>query len=319
MNILRILIAEDETVSRRLLRTVLESWGHEITETSDGIAAWEFLQQKDSVEMAILDLQMPGLDGIEICRRVREIQTSTPIYIILLTAQSGKRNVIRGLEAGADDYITKPFDHDELHARVESGSRIIWLQKSLAQRVQELEKTLIELNKAQESLRNLSLTDELTGLYNRRGFYTLAEQHIKTALRTGNEISLIYTDMDGLKIINDTFGHEEGSEAIKQTANVLEQTFRASDIIARIGGDEFVILESHSSSGDFGNGVARLEENIEQFNKEANFPFKLSLSTGITQISVEEDFSIEKFLSKADMMMYEKKREKSGRNNPINN
>lgn len=265
--------------------------------------------------MAILDLQMPGMDGIEICRKVRELQRSTPIYIILLTAQSGKENVIKGLEAGADDYITKPFDHAELRARVESGSRIIGLQKSLAQRVEELELTLVELNKAQESLRNLSLTDELTGLYNRRGFFTLAEQHIKTSLRTGNEISLIYTDMDGLKNINDTFGHEEGSEAIKQVANILQQTFRASDIIARIGGDEFVILESHSSFGGFGQGVTRLEENIAQFNESADFPFELSLSTGVTQITVEEDFSIQKFLAQADVMMYEKKRDKSNRPN----
>ena len=265
--------------------------------------------------MAILDLQMPGMDGIEICRKVRELQSSTPIYIILLTAQSGKENVIKGLEAGADDYITKPFDHAELRARVESGSRIIELQKSLAQRVEELEMALVELNKAQESLRNLSLTDELTGLYNRRGYFTLAEQHIKTSLRTGNEISLIYTDMDGLKNINDTFGHEEGSEAIKQVANILQQTFRASDIIARIGGDEFVILESHSSFGGFGHGVARHEKNIAQFNESADFPFELSLSTGVTQITVEEDFSIQKFLAQADVMMYEKKREKSSRPN----
>ena len=177
--ILRILIAEDETVSRRLLLTVLESWGHDVLETSDGISAWELLQKKDSIDMAILDLQMPGMDGIEICRKVRELQRSTPIYIILLTAQSGKENVIKGLEAGADDYITKPFDHAELRARVESGSRIIALQKSLAQRVEELEMALVELNKAQESLRNLSLTDELTGLYNRRGFLFLPNSILK--------------------------------------------------------------------------------------------------------------------------------------------
>ncbi len=308
---MKILIAEDETVSRRLLRTVLESWGHKVIETSDGIAAWEFLQQKETVEMAVLDLTMPGIDGIEVCRRVRKNQDSTPIYIILLTAQSGKQSVIRGLEAGADDYITKPFDHDELRARVNSGSRIIGLQKSLEQRVKELEKALAELNTAQESLRNLSLTDELTGLYNRRGFFTLAEQHIKASLRSGNEISLIYSDMDGLKIINDTFGHETGSEAIKQTANILQQTFRASDIIARIGGDEFVILESQIPSSGFGTGVKRLEDNISQFNKTGDFPFELSLSIGTTQISVEEDFSIQRFLAQADVMMYEKKRQKS--------
>ncbi len=261
--------------------------------------------------MAVLDLTMPGIDGIEVCRRVRENQDSTPIYIILLTALSGKQSVIRGLEAGADDYITKPFDHDELRARVDSGSRIIGLQKSLEQRVKELEKALADLNMAQESLRNLSLTDELTGLYNRRGFFTLAEQHIKASLRSGNEISLIYSDMDGLKIINDTFGHETGSEAIKQTANILQQTFRASDIIARIGGDEFVILESQIPSSGFGTGVTRLEDNISQFNKTSDYLFKLSLSIGTTKISVEEDFSIQRFLAQADVMMYEKKRQKS--------
>jgi PleD family two-component response regulator len=112
----------------------------------------------------------------------------------LLTAQSGKQDIVEGFEAGADDYVTKPFDRDELHARVDVGTRIIGLQRSLAQRVAELETALGELKQAQETLRNLSVTDDLTGLYNRRGFFTLAEQYLKNLRRGAKEASLIYAD-----------------------------------------------------------------------------------------------------------------------------
>ena len=301
---LKILIAEDETVSRRVLKVTLESWGHEVVEASDGAIAWRLLQSADAPKLAILDLSMPEMDGITVCRQVRHHQdATTPIYIILLTAKSSKQDIVVGLEAGADDYVTKPFDRDELHARVEVGIRIIELQRNLAQRVAELEQ-------AQETLRNLSLTDDLTGLHNRRGFFTLAEQHLKSARRMKKEASLIYADMDGLKTINDAHGHDEGSQALKEVADILRNTFRSSDIIARIGGDEFVILETYAGQTDLQSSITRLQENLRRHNAESVRAYELSLSIGIVCDGLDEGSTIEALLKRGDELMYAEKRSK---------
>lgn len=135
---MRILIAEDDTVSRTVLQAALTKWGHEVVVTEDGEEAWEALQKDGAPALAILDVMMPGLDGVEICRRLRELPTHTPTYVILLTAMSGKRDVVHGLDAGANDYVTKPFDYDELRARVKVGATVVGLQQDLARRVAEL-------------------------------------------------------------------------------------------------------------------------------------------------------------------------------------
>jgi two-component system, cell cycle response regulator len=199
--------------------------------------------------------------------------------------------------------VTKPFDRDELHARVEVGIRIIELQRNLAQRVAELERV-------QETLRNLSLRDDLTGLYNRRGFFTLADQQLKSARREKREASLIYTDMDGLKIINDAHGHDEGSEALKKVADILRRTFRSSDIIARIGGDEFAILETYAGQTDPQSSILRLEENLLKHNAESAGAYKLSLSIGIVCAGLDDGSTIETLLTRGDELMYEEKRSK---------
>lgn len=300
---MKILIAEDETVSRRVLRATLESWGHEVVEACDGAAAWQILQSADAPKLAILDLTMPEMDGIAVCHHVRQTQDATPVYIILLTARSSKPDIVIGLDAGADDYVTKPFDADELHARVKVGIRIVDLQRSLAQRVAELEQ-------AQETLRNLSLTDDLTGLYNRRGFFALADQHLKTARRANKQASLIYLDMDALKAINDRHGHKEGSNALQEIAHVLRSTFRSSDIIARIGGDEFVVLEIYASGNEAQMSVARLQDNLRRRNGESARDYKLSLSIGVAAVDEDDSLTIEALVARGDVLMYEDKRNK---------
>jgi phosphoserine phosphatase RsbU/P len=143
------LIAEDDMVSRVLLEATLIKWGYEVTVACDGIAAWELLQSDDPPPLAILDWMMPGLDGLQICRKIRDIPTTTPPCLILLTAKGRREDIVTGLQAGADDYVTKPFDREELHARVQVGMRIIELQHSLADRVKALEEALARVKQLQ--------------------------------------------------------------------------------------------------------------------------------------------------------------------------
>ena len=139
---MRILIAEDDAASRRLLEATLRKWGHDVVEARDGAEAWGALEGPDAPPLAILDWMMPRMDGTEVCRRVRAARSPTPPYLILLTALGGREDVVAGLTAGADDYINKPFDREELHARVQAGVRIVELQRTLAARVYDLEEAL---------------------------------------------------------------------------------------------------------------------------------------------------------------------------------
>jgi len=299
----RILIAEDETVSRRVLKMTLESWGHEVIEARDGAVALQILQNDSPPKLAILDLSMPEMDGIKVCKQVRQNSSATPTYIILLTANTRKELIVTGLEAGADDYVTKPFDTDELHARVKVGMRMVDLQMSLAQRVAELEL-------AQESLRNLSLTDDLTGLYNRRGFFALAKQQLSSARREGRHASLVYIDMDGLKRLNDTHGHEIGSRVIQEVGDILRETFRSSDLIARIGGDEFVVFETSNDQIDEGTDVQRLQDNVTRHNAQQARDYEISLSIGVASMDSDSSMTLEELLKNGDKTMYQQKRSK---------
>jgi phosphoserine phosphatase RsbU/P len=146
---MKVLIAEDDTVSRRLLETTLMRWGYEVVVASDGVEAWEALQGDDAPSLAILDWMMPGMDGLEVCRRIRKMPSSTPPYLILLTAKGGREDLVTGLEAGANDYVTKPFNREELRARVQVGVRMVELQQSLADRVKALEEALARVKQLQ--------------------------------------------------------------------------------------------------------------------------------------------------------------------------
>jgi phosphoserine phosphatase RsbU/P len=146
---MRILVAEDETVSRHILEASLRQWGYDVIAVEDGTRAWEVLEGEGAPQVAILDWLMPGMDGIEICREIRKGPDTRPVYVILLTARSGREDKIHGLQSGADDYITKPFDREELRARVQVGRRVLELQRALAQRVRELEEALSRVKQLQ--------------------------------------------------------------------------------------------------------------------------------------------------------------------------
>ncbi|MFN2452724.1 MAG: response regulator transcription factor [Pyrinomonadaceae bacterium] len=146
---MKILIAEDNVVSRRVLQLTLTNRGHEVVVAQDGNEAWAELQKEDAPQLAVLDWMMPGIDGVELCRRIRQMPKETPTYIILLTAKSSKEEIVEGLDAGANDYVTKPFDRNELRARVQVGETVLRLEKALAERVRELEGALIQVKQLQ--------------------------------------------------------------------------------------------------------------------------------------------------------------------------
>ena len=310
---MRILIAEDDPISCRILTNNLTKWGHEVVITRNGNDAWRALCARDAPPLAILDRVMPDVDGIEICRHLREVES--PVHVILLTSLNRREDLLEGLEAGADDYLTKPLDAHELRARLRAAQRILELQESLRQRVRELEQAIEERKAAEEALRNLSLTDQLTGLYNYRGFINLAEHHLKIARREMHPSLLIYADMDGLKEINDTLGHRAGSTAIAAVGQILRNTFRDCDIIGRLGGDEFAVLVTNLQELDTAKLVERLRRNLSEYNEMSGHKFEIELSIGAVEIDHEQVWSIEDQMARADEVMYREKRKKKGHEN----
>ncbi len=304
---MRILIADDDQISSRVLTRTLQKWGHEVVDATNGFDAWQIMQDEHAPRISILDWMMPGLNGVDICRKARRQIENAP-YLILLTALASKQDLIAGLEAGADDYLTKPFHQQELRVRLQAGIRIVELQDSLAERVRELEAAILERQKAEDALRNLSLTDELTGLYNRRGFLTLAGDRLKAGKRRRQPNLLIYCDMDGLKQINDSRGHAEGSIALQEIAEVLRRTFRESDIIGRLGGDEFAILAPDASLEEENTLAERLAKNLSAYNDLSGRAYQLSLSVGTASTQSNHECDIEELIARADETMYQQKR-----------
>jgi two-component system cell cycle response regulator len=224
----RVLVAEDDLTSRGVLRRVLTKWGYEVLTTSNGEEAWAELQREDSPPLAILDWMMPGLDGVEVCRRVRAQVTLSPSYIILLTARGGKEDIVTGLEAGANDYLGKPFDHNELRARVDVGREFI-----------ELNQKLLE---TQRSLELVARTDALTGTMNRRAILDRLGQEMVRAERQGTCLGVGMIDVDFFKRINDTYGHAAGDEVLRQVVSRSAAAMRPYDAFGRFGGEEFLAI-----------------------------------------------------------------------------
>ncbi|PYV91795.1 MAG: diguanylate cyclase response regulator [Acidobacteria bacterium] len=225
---MKILIAEDETVSRRLLQNTLVKWGYEVVVCRDGQEAWEGLQTQDAPQLAILDWMMPKMDGLLVCKEIRKQSAEPYVYILLLTSKSQKEDLITGLEAGADDYLTKPFDAPELKAKLRAGMRILDLQT--------------ELINAREALRVQATQDPLTGLWNRGAILEALRREIARAKRERNSVAVVMADLDHFKRINDSYGHLAGDAALRQVADRMRSSIRPYDAIGRYGGEEFLIL-----------------------------------------------------------------------------
>jgi diguanylate cyclase (GGDEF)-like protein len=293
---MRILIAEDDLTARTILAGVVKKWGYDPVVVKDGQAAWEVLQQPDSPRLLLLDWMMPGMDGLEVIRRVSARFSEQPPYIILLTSKDEKADIISGLNSGANDYIKKPFDREELYARIRVGQRTIELQTSLYE--------------TQQRLAYLATHDPLTGILNRRA---LLEQLSKELSRTrrgnlGNGMSIGFFDIDHFKLINDQHGHQIGDEVLNGIAGILASHLREYDSFGRMGGDEFLVVAPGTDEEECKHLFERLLTAISGC-KIITAAGEVSVSVSIGVASADTDSELDKLLDNADAAMYLAKRE----------
>jgi two-component system cell cycle response regulator len=286
----RILIADDDPVSCRLLGAYLRRWDYDVIAVADGNEAQRILQGEDAPNLAILDWMMPGLDGIDVIKQLRSTKQEPYTYILLLTAKGEKQDILQGLDAGADDYLTKPFDAQQLAARLRVGSRILDLQHRLVLALQTSEFRATH--------------DFLTGLYNRGAILDLLRRESSRCTREGLNLSLLIVDADHFKQINDTYGHAVGDEVLKQLSQRMKQTLRTYDFLARYGGEEFLIIASNCDSGTamaigerLRNSVATEPLHVGQSKISA------TLSIGVTSVRGEAP-NIGSLLRSADGALY---------------
>jgi two-component system, cell cycle response regulator len=225
---MKVLLADDDDFYRHALRKALEKWGYEVVTASDGNAALNMLLGADAPNIAILDWMMPGIDGVNVCCRVRARSGAPYVYIVLATTRNQKKDLITGLEAQADDYLIKPFDLEELRARLQSGQRIIDMQTRLASK--------------QRELRHQATHDSLTGICNRSAILDLVDREIHCARKMKEPLCLALADIDHFKSINDTYGHVAGDAVLIEVAHRMQSALRRDDTIGRYGGEEFIVV-----------------------------------------------------------------------------
>ena len=256
--------------------------GYQCTVATNPTQALE-LFSKNVFDVMVSDILLPEMSGFELTAKVKKIRPDTTI--IIMTGLIDEFSYDDAMCAGASDFIKKPFSLKELIARIEHA-------------------------KKHERLYDISLHDELTGLYNRRGFFTLAEHLLKTAKRQQKGIFMLYGDLDDLKGINDILGHQKGDCALIDIANIPKETFRGSDIIARLGGDEFVVMAIETTGDNIEIVRNRLEKSIENDNAENKRAYELSFSIGTAYFDPWSPCTVDELLSQADKSMYEQKRSK---------
>ena len=284
---------------QHLIGGYLTEWGFDFELARDGAQAWKMLREPNAPMLALLDWVLPGIDGIEVCRNVRERGTTERyVYTILLTGKTDKNDLVRAMEAGADDYLVKPFDPPELRARLLAGKRILDLHDELAL--------------AQESLRFAAMHDFLTRLWNRAEIVSFLERELVRAKREKKPVGIVLLDVDHFKSINDSLGHRTGDLVLKELAQRLRSQLRGYDGVGRYGGEEFLLV---LPGCDLGGALARTAE-IQRSVAAAPFApdlvkVSITVSMGVT-IAHRGAVASATLLHDADLALYRAKN--SGRN-----
>jgi two-component system, cell cycle response regulator len=224
----RVLLAEDEPLSLRLLQVTLTGWGYDVVTVTNGVDAWRLLETNDVPALAIIDWMMPGMDGLELCRRVRANRREPYVYLVLLTERQASGDAVLGLKSGADDFMTKPFDDEELRARLQAGERIVSLHA--------------ELIAARDAMRTLAVVDPLTGLPNRSAILHTLSKEMSRARREHAPLAVAMADIDHFKQINDAHGHLSGDAVLREVATRMQGALRTYEAAGRFGGEEFLLI-----------------------------------------------------------------------------
>ncbi len=225
---MRVFIADDSAMSRHLLEATIKKWGYEAVTATDGEQAWDMLQKNDAPRLAILDWMMPGFSGPEVCRMLRAKNREPYTYVLLLTSRDQKEDLIEGMDSGADDYLSKPFDQQELNVRLRAGRRIVELQD--------------ELLRVREALRLQATHDSLTGLKNRGMIFDRLCTELTRSKREQTPCGIVILDIDRFKLINDAEGHAAGDAVLRELARRFRENIRPYDAVGRYGGEEFLVL-----------------------------------------------------------------------------
>jgi diguanylate cyclase (GGDEF)-like protein len=289
---MKILLVEDSYIERRKLGAYLNDWGLEHVGVGSGTEAVKLLEASDPPDLLVLDWLLPGLDGIDVLRRIRKLGPENYIYTIMVTAKSQKQDRLIAMEAGADDYLSKPVDPTELRSRIMVGKRILDLQ---------------------QSLRFAATHDFLTNLLNRSEILAALDREFARGGREGKPTTVVLGDIDHFKRVNDTLGHAAGDEVLKEVARRLKLDLRAYDVVGRYGGEEFLIILPGCS---LKAGARRADSIRNLVGKDPiETPYgttSVTISMGVTSTSCSRDRSVEEFLHEADVSMYAAK--KNGRN-----
>ena len=292
---MKVLIAEDDSISRRLLEAFLRKWGYDVIVTSDGREAWEALQNPEAPSLVISDWMMPHVDGLELCCKIREMKRSSYTYFIILTAKGEKEDIVKGLEAGADDFLIKPFHREELKYRVRTGERIIELE---------------------HRIQVLACTDPLTGVLNRRAFIERMQAEINRSIRENAHLSLILTDIDHFKRINDKFGHQVGDLVLQKFTEQLSKSSRPYDFVGRYGGEEFVVCLPGGDKTDGRSVAERMCKGVEEMKTKlpnSSQSVKITASFGLASLRMGYEETVDSLIKRVDEAMYRAKHEGKNR------
>ncbi len=304
---MRVLIAEDDAVSRLMLRRSIEQLGHEVLVATDGTDAWD-LYRRHEVDVIVSDWLMPGMDGLDLCRRVRASQRETYTYFMLLTSLEGKQHFMQGMQAGADDYLTKPLDREELRVRLQVAARVTSLHHQLAEKTRELER-------ANHALAESARRDPLTGLGNRLQLREDLYRLQRWLDRYGRGFGVALCDVDRFKLYNDRYGHVAGDDVLQALSRAVAETIRSGDMAYRYGGEELLVIMPEQSAETSLVAMERVREAVEHLAipHVANRPYGVvTISIGLVAIGQGEQLPWERVLNLADLALYRAKAE--GRN-----
>lgn len=292
---MKVLLAEDEPVTRRLLVHTLESFGHDVLEVADGNHAWQALTAEDAPRLAVLDWSMPGMDGPEICRLLQARGRGPYTYVLLLTSRQEKQDLVRGLDSGASDFLSKPIDREVLRARLRVGERMLAMQAEML----ALQRALVEQ----------ATTDHLTGLLNRRGAAEALDRELARARRTGAPLAFLLADVDHFKQVNDRFGHAMGDRVLAAVAQQVSPVIRAYDLAIRWGGEEILVILPSANKAAAAGVAERLRERVAGLRLHDLPP--VTISIGVDELLPGETTATEA-IARADAVMYQAKA--AGRN-----